>query len=92
MSRRVLMILGFAALALSGCDGGSAYGYYNDPFYDPWDNDFRYGIYDVHDDVSIDIERPRPPPSARPPRPAHPISGVERPSRPAGGRGGRSLR
>jgi hypothetical protein len=106
MGRRVVILGSVAVLILAGCEGGDgySYSYYDDPFYDPWDYGFRYGIYDVHDDYNVDIDvdrpirdgarpdRPLPPPSARPPRSSRPVSGMSRPSQPAGGRGGRSLR
>jgi hypothetical protein len=77
--RRSALIMLAVALGLAGCEGGGAYyggyGYYDDPFYDPWDYGFRYGVYDTHEDIDVDIDRPdreRPPEFERPDRPRPP--------------------
>ena len=58
---RGTLILLATALGLAGCAGGGAYyggyGYYDDPFYDPWDYGFRYGVYDAHEDIDVDVFR-----------------------------------
>jgi hypothetical protein len=67
-------------LVLSACDGvWVGYGGY-DPYY--YDYGFRHGIYDVHHDIDVDInrpDRPRPPPGAKPERPRPPAARPERP-------------
>ncbi len=83
---------------LSGCSGGSVY--YGDPFYDPWDYGFRYGIYGTHADIDVDIDRPdrpdrperpdrpdrpNPPPNMRPDLPDRPPGGFTGGGRPGGG-------
>ena len=96
MRRRVLAALA-SLLCLAACaDSGGYYGgysYYEDPFYDPWDYVFRYGIYDTQEDIDIDVDRPDldrpdrplPPYGLSPDPPIRPA--FDRPSRPAGGVG-----
>ena len=104
MKRNILIPLA-SALYLAACAGGggyyAGYSYYNDPFYDPWDYGFRYGVYDTQEDIDIDVDhpdrerppdldrpdRPLPPSGARPDRPSRPPGGFDRPARPAGGGG-----
>jgi hypothetical protein len=105
--RRCALIMLATALGLAACASGGVYyggyGYYDDPFYDPWDYGFRYGVYDTHEDIDVDIDRPdrerppdfdrpdrpRPPAGSLPDRPSRPPGGFDRPSRPVGGGGGR---
>ena len=87
------MAAALAALALSGCAGGSS-----GPAYPPgyWDYGFRYSIYEHHYDGDITInrpDRPRPPPGVAPGRPTTlPARTTPRSyggGRMGGGRGGR---
>lgn len=93
--------LGLSAglLILVGCAGNtghqSGHAYYNDPFYDPWDYGFRYGVYYEHEredwpdrpERPDRPDRPDPPPGLRPDRPDRPPGGFDSPSRPVGGSG-----
>jgi hypothetical protein len=76
-------ILLASVLGLAACgSGGGGGGTYYDPFYDPWDDSFRYGIYEGYDD-DIDIDRPD-----RPPRPTQLPSGFTPPPAGIGAGGG----
>ncbi len=72
---------------LAACEtgGGSVSYRYGSPYYYDWG--FRYGVYDVHHDVDVDVnlpDRPRPPPGWRPDRPNRPGTGPgTRPNRPS---------
>ena len=75
MIGRKIALTAAAALALAGCEGGGT-AYYS-PYYDSWDYGFGYGIYDVHYDGDIDIDRPDrpvPPSGIGGPRPMPPIA------------------
>ena len=73
-----------ALLILAGCDSSGRSSSYSVNYYD---HGFRYGIYDEHYDVDVDIDRPdrpRPPPGVEPGRPRPPVARPNRPTtRPA---------
>ena len=77
-------------LLLAGCGSTGGSSVYSTRYYD---QGFRYGIYDDHYDVDVDVDRPdrpRPPPGAGPGRPHQPIARPGRPTRP--GRRARRMR